>query len=372
MAKKVLQLCLSDGKGGMELYVDRVIEDLVSEGWEVRGICLKDTKVESYMQRNEVPYKAFSSNGKALSQLFSIRRWLIEEGISVIHCHKSSDLRLTTLLKALLPTLRIIYTDHVGGQRPKKSPYHRMAYGCVDRVLSISQATYQRNIRNLPLPQERVVCLPHGVDIDKYQPNRDPTTIKTKRETLGVPTEAVLIGLPGRVTPGKGQDIWVKALLELDPSLHFYALSIGGTDYASGGVETFYAELQRTIAGTPLADNIAFLGHRSDLTEILPVLDVVCIPSENEAFGLTIIESMACSMPIIGSNTGSLPELVDADSGVLVGPFDVPAWRDAMATLIRDADTRKAMGLAARRRVEERFSNKQHVKRLIEIYSASA
>jgi glycosyltransferase involved in cell wall biosynthesis len=174
------------------------------------------------------------------------------------------------------------------------------------------------------------------------------------------------------VTPGKGQDIWVKALLELDPSLHFYALSIGGTDYASGGVETFYAELQRTIAGTPLADKIAFLGHRSDLTEILPVLDVVCIPSENEAFGLTIIESMACGMPIIGSNTGSLPELVDADSGVLVGPFDVPAWRDAMTTLIRDADTRKAMGLAARRRVEERFSNKQHVKRLIEIYSASA
>ena len=84
MAKKVLQLCLSDGKGGMELYVDRVIEDLVSEGWEVRGICLKDTKVESYMQRNEVPYKAFSSNGQALSQLFSIRRWLIKEGISVI------------------------------------------------------------------------------------------------------------------------------------------------------------------------------------------------------------------------------------------------------------------------------------------------
>ena len=372
MANKVLQLCLSDGKGGMELYVDRVIEDLLAEGWDVIGICLKDTKVETYMQRNGVPYKAFASNGQALVNLLSIRRWLKEENISVIHCHKSSDLRLTTLLKALLPKLRIIYTDHVGGQRPKKSPYHRVAYGSVDRVLSISQATYQRNIRNLPLPQERVICLPHGVDIDKYQPNRDPAAITAKREALGVPADAVLIGLPGRVTPGKGQDVWVNALLALDPTLHFYALSIGGTDYASGGVEAFYAELQRTIAGTPLADKITFLGHRSDLTDILPVLDVVCIPSENEAFGLTIIESMACGMPIIGSNTGSLPELVDADSGVLVGPFDVPAWRDAMDTLIRDAATRQAMGRAARRRVEEHFSNKQHVKRLMEIYSVSA
>ncbi|WP_422103329.1 glycosyltransferase family 4 protein [Vreelandella sp.] len=372
MANKVLQLCLSDGKGGMELYVDRIIEDLQSEGWEVFGICLKDTKVATYMQRNEIPYKAFASNGQALSHVFSIRRWLIEQNISVIHCHKSSDLRLTTLLKALLPKLRILYTDHVGGQRPKKSPYHRVAYGSVDRVLSISQATHQRNVRNLPLPQERVVCLPHGVDIEKYQPTSDSAAIAAKREALDVPADAVMIGLPGRVTPGKGQDIWVKALLELDPSLNFYALSIGGTDYASGGVEAFYAELQRLIAGTPLADKITFLGHRSDLTDILPVLDVVCIPSENEAFGLTIIESMACGMPIIGSNTGSLPELVSADAGVLVGPFDVPAWREAMDTLIRDAATRKAMGLAARRRVEEHFSNKQHVKRLMEIYTASA
>lgn len=372
MAKKVLQLCLSDGKGGMELYVDRVIEDLLAEGWEVLGICLKDTKVETYMQRNGIPFKAFASNGQALVNLFSIRRWLIKENISVVHCHKSSDLRLTTLLKALLPKLKIIYTDHVGGQRPKKSLYHRVAYGSVDRVLSISQATYQRNVHNLPVPRERVVCLPHGVDIAKYQPNRDPAAIMAKREALGVPADTVLIGLPGRVTPGKGHYVWVKALLELAPSLHFYALSIGGTDYASGGVEAFYNKLQRTIAGTSQAEKISFLGHRSDLAEILPVLDVVCIPSENEAFGLAIIESMACGMPIIGSNTGSLPELVDADSGVLVGPFDVTAWRDAMDTMIRDTTTRQAMGHAARRRVEQHFSNKQHVKRLIEYYAASA
>ncbi|CAN0552722.1 unnamed protein product [Ectocarpus sp. 12 AP-2014] len=372
MVNKVLQLCLSNGKGGMELYVDRVIEDLQEEGWEVFGICLKDTKVETYMQRNGAPYKAFTSNRQAVSNMFMLRRWLIKEGICIIHCHKSSDLRVATLLKLLLPGLRILYTDHVGGQRPKKSPYHRIAYGKVDRVLSISQATYQRNIINLPIARERVVCLPHGVDTAKYKPCHDLVAIRAKREALGLPVDAVIIGLPGRVTPGKGQDVWVNALLKLDPSLNVYALSIGGTDYATGGVEAFYAQLQQTIVGTALADKIAFLGHRSDLTEILPVLDIVCIPSENEAFGLTIIESMACGMPIIGSNTGSLPELVDASSGVLVGPFDVPAWSDAMATMVRDVVQRQAMGRAARQRVEKHFSNKQHVKRLIEYYVATA
>ncbi|MGO3158192.1 MAG: glycosyltransferase family 4 protein [Halomonas sp.] len=372
MKNKVLQLCLSDGKGGMELYVDRVMEDLQAEGWDVIGICLKGTKVEAYMQRNGVPYKAFASNGQALANIFSLRRWLVEKEVTVIHCHKSSDLRLTTLLKALLPKLNIFYTDHVGGQRPKKSLYHRIAYGSVARVFSISQATHQRNICNLPVPRERVVCLPHGVDIVKYRPCHDFAAIRAKRKALGVLTDAVLIGLPGRVTPGKGQDVWVNALLKLDPMLNFYALSIGGTDHATGGVEAFYAQLEQAVAGTFLADKITFLGHRNDLTEILPVLDMVCIPSKNEAFGLTIIESMACGMPIIGSNTGSLPELVDADSGVLVGAFDVHAWHDAMDIMIRDAAKRQVMGDAARLRVEKHFSNKQHVKRLIEYYAAPA
>tara|TARA_R110002012_G_scaffold44879_5_gene119686 strand:- start:4018 stop:5136 length:1119 start_codon:yes stop_codon:yes gene_type:complete len=368
MVNKVVQLCLSDGNGGMEFYVDRITEDLKEAQIEVMGICLESTRVQSYMQRNQVPYLAFKDITQALKHVMRIRRWLIEENVHVVHCHKSSDLRLTSLLKLVMPSIKVFYTDHMGGQRAKKSPYHRFAYGKVDRVLSISKATHQRNVSNLPVPRDHVICLPHGVNINIYRPCYDDETVRTKRSELGIPEGAVAIGLPGRVTPGKGQDVWVKALLELDPDLDFYALSIGGTDYASGGTERFYTELQALITGTPLADRITFLGHRDDLTEILPVLDMVCIPSENEAFGLTIIESMACGMPIIGSNTGSLPELVDSASGVLVGPHDVSAWATAMGAMVRDDAGREEMGRAARARVEQHFSNKQHVKRLIELY----
>ncbi|SER55510.1 Glycosyltransferase involved in cell wall bisynthesis [Vreelandella subterranea] len=370
MDGKVLQLCLSDGNGGMELYVDRVMEDLQEKGWKIFGICLANTKVEAYMRRNGATFRAFKNHRQALFNIFALRRWLLEENVTVIHCHKSSDLRLTTLLKLLLPKLKVIYTDHMGGLRPKKSLYHRIAYGYVDLLLSISQVTHQRNINNLPLARERIVCLLHGVDITKYQPCHDASAIRCKRESLGLSADAVLIGLPGRVTPGKGQAVWVKSLLALDPALNFHAISIGGTGDATGGDESFYAQLQKDIAGTELEGKITFLGHRSDLTEILPVLDMVCIPSKNEAFGLTIIESMACGLPIIGSNTGSLPELVDANSGILVGPTDVSAWRNAMDVMIRNEVQRKSMGNAARQRVEQHFSNKQHMKRLSEYYDA--
>lgn len=372
MVNKVVQLCLSDGNGGMEFYVDRITEDLKEAQIEVIGICLEGTRVKTYMQRNQVPYQAFKNIAQALKHVLRIRRWLIEENVHVVHCHKSSDLRLTALLKLVMPSIRVFYTDHMGGRRAKKSPYHQFAYGKVDRVLSISQTTHQRNVSNLPVPPEHVICLPHGVNINTYRPCHDAQAIWAKRDALGVPEGAVVIGLPGRVTPGKGQGVWVKALLALDPSLDFYALSIGGTDYASGGVESFYTELQSLIVGTPLEGKISFLGHRNDLTEILPVLDMVCIPSENEAFGLTIIESMACGMPIIGSNSGSLPELVDSESGVLVGPHDIDAWAKAMGTMVCDNVGRQAMGRAARARVEQHFSSEQHVKRLIELYCGEA
>ena len=209
-AAKVLQLCMSDGKGGMELYVDRVIEDLNAEGVEVIGICLRQTRIETYFQRHGVAFKAFSSNLDALKNAWRIRRWLIDENVRIVHCHKSSDLRLTALLKLLLPSLRVLYTDHVGGQRAKKSPYHRFAYRNVDYVLSISQATHVRNVNNLPVPRERVICLPHGVNIDTYHPVTDKERIAAKR--------AISYGYRNVLWFAGGAEAWEAAGFKLQPA----------------------------------------------------------------------------------------------------------------------------------------------------------
>lgn len=371
MNKKVLQICMSQGKGGMELYVGRIAEDLKDIGWEVYSVCLEGTRVAQYMDNIGVEKRELPSTFISIMKAKSILKWIKNNNISVVHCHKSSDLRLAIFLKMMARDLRIFFTDHVGGKSSKKDPYHRLAYGIVERVFSISDATYKRNVNNLPLPTERVSRLHHGIDVVKYAPYRDPGLREEKRRSLGVPEGSIAIGLPGRVTPGKGQDIWLKALARLPSDLPYRALSIGGTARSNGGVEEFHDELQAIVKAEGIQDRVDFLGHRNDLDEIVPALDIVCIPSRNEAFGLTVIESMAAGVAIIGSNAGSLPELLPDGFGILVGFDDIDGWAEAIEELLRDSELRESLGHAARERAVAHFSKERHVELLADYYLES-
>src|SRR5690554_2930419 len=372
MKEKVLHVCMSRGKGGMELYVGRVIKDLKDFGWDVYGICLKNTKVSEYMEKEGIENKTFSSNASSLACSYEIARWVRGRGIKVIHCHKSSDLRLALLLKVLVKGLVVFYTDHVGGRSKKKDFYHRLAYGAVSRVFSISDATYQRNIENLPLPIEKITCLHHGVDVSRYSPYASSEDREIKRASLGCLPNSVLICLPGRVTPGKGQELWVKAISLLPENINYFAISVGGTSISDGGIDGYYEKLVDFVNSKGLEEKVKFLGHREDLHEILPASDIVCIPSINEAFGLTVIESMASGVAVIGSSSGSLPELLGSEAGMLVKAEDAVAWADAIKHLIENPSVRKLFGEAARKRSVGFFSKASHVESLVGYYRGKA
>ena len=367
MEKKVLHICMSDGKGGMELYVDRICSELSNNGWKVYGVALAHTKVSSYMRSLNLETKEFKSVAQSILGVLKVTSWIKRENISVVHCHKSSDLRLSFLLKKLVPELKVFFTDHVGGSSEKKDFYHRVAYGSLERVFSISNATYERNVKNLPVKKDKITVLHHGVDTEKFKPCHDKAWLKKKKADLKLPSDCLLVGLPGRVTPGKGQDTWIKAL-GLLADKEFVAVSIGGTKWSDGGIESFHDDLVNLSSDLGLNNKVNFLGAREDVEEILKVLDIVCIPSKNEAFGLTIIESMATGKPIIGSNAGSVPELLDKDCGLLAVADDPEDWAAKITLLLEDSDMREKMGAKARERALKNFSQAKHAEQLAGYY----
>src|SRR5690554_5101766 len=111
-----------------------------------------------------------------------------------------------------------------------------------------------------------------------------------------------------------------------------------------------------------------FTGFPPDLHGPFKALEVVCVPSRNEAFGLTVIEAMAAGKAVIGSDSGAIPELLERECGRLAPPEDAEAWAAAMAELAGDAELRRRLGQAARRRVEEDFTLAAHVAGLIRDY----
>ncbi|WP_235207434.1 glycosyltransferase family 4 protein [Halomonas salina] len=375
MRPKVMQLCLSNGWGGLEMYPARIIPELARQGWEAHGLALEGSRVAASLEAAGVTPLTVPSRGQALWRVGRILAYLKAHGIEVIHCHKSSDLRLGALLATLRPGLRLFFTDHMGVTRPKRDFYHRWAYGRVTRLFSISEATRARNLAAFPLPAERIRRLYLGIDPAPYVERLADDERDTLRGELGVPEGAVAIGLPGRITPGKGQRVWVEALASLAenrPDSAWHGVMIGGLTAEEGSNAAFVEALRERVEALGLGARLTFAGFRADLPRCLQALDVVCTPSRNEAFGLTVIEAMAAGRPVVGASSGAIPELVSPDTGRLADPESPEAWAAALAELVDDGALRERLGAAGRARVLEDFTLAGHVEALVAEYAGQA
>ena len=112
-----------------------------------------------------------------------------------------------------------------------------------------------------------------------------------------------------------------------------------------------------------LQERVHFLGFRQDLPALLQAIDIACIPSRNEAFGLTVIEAMAAQCAVVGANSGAIPELIDQQRGRLADPLSAEEWSVALKELIDAPETRRVLGEEARRWVVAHMALDVHAKK---------
>lgn len=364
-------MCLSQSWGGLEMYPGRVTPELQRQGWTVHGMALAGSRVAEAFRALGVEPLTVRSRLCALLQLPRILRYLDQHQIQVIHAHKSSDMQVAALLVQCRPGLRLFFTDHMGVKKPKSDPYHRWAYAKARSVFSISQATYEWNRRALPVPDERLVQLYYGIDLAAYRTPMSDQYRRERRHSLGVDDQAVVIALPGRISRGKGHSVWLEALARLhdQPGLpRWQAVVVGeasGEEARPGG---FADELRATVKRNGLDHRVVFAGFRGDLAACLQAVDIACIPSAKEAFGLAVIESMAARCAVVGSASGAIPELIDQDRGRIADPYDASDWSAALAELVADAGLRARLAATASDWVNRRFTLAGHVERLVGYY----
>lgn len=370
--RRTMQICLSDSWGGLEMAPGRVAAALRRHDWEVHGLALAGTHVADSFQAAGAETLVFRSRGRALTSVFRILRYLKRNDIRILHAHKSSDMRIAALLSSLSPDLRLFFTDHMGVKKPKKDPYHRWAYAKACRVFSISRATYEWNRQALPVRPDQLTQLYYGIDLAPYDGGLAPGRRRAIRQSLGLDDSVVAIALPGRVSASKGHRIWVDALdrlqgMEALPPWRGVVIGqASGSDAEPGG---FLEQLKTRVRRAGLTDRVSFAGFRSDLPHCLQAVEIACIPSAKEAFGLSVIESMAAGCAVVGSSSGAIPELVDVDRGRTADPHDPDAWALALAELVGDAGLRQRLGMQASAWVRPRFGIDQHVRSLIDYYT---
>ena len=129
------------------------------------------------------------------------------------------------------------------------------------------------------------------------------------------------------------------------------------------------ARLERRIQRLGLSKHVRLVGFRHDLERLLPGLDLVVHPALKEGLGVALLEALACGVPVIASNVGGIPDLIeDRVSGRLVAPGDSHALGAAMTELLADAALRRQLGAAGRQRVLADFSIEQMVDGNLNVY----
>jgi len=117
--------------------------------------------------------------------------------------------------------------------------------------------------------------------------------------------------------------------------------------------------------------DVLFLGNQDCMEEMLPLADVFLLPSSSESFGLVALEAMSAEVPVVCSNAGGLPEVVEHGfTGFLHEPAHVAGYTASVLKLLANDGLRRTMGRRARRVAIERFGAEEMVGRYVEVYES--
>ena len=206
----------------------------------------------------------------------------------------------------------------------------------------------------------------NGVDTRQFS-SADEIDLETRRRVraeLGASDTQVLVGLIGRLDPRKGQQWLIRAAGKLAASGREICIALVGASE-----QDYRAELEKQVLDMGLESVVKFTGHRTDSRDVYASLDILAVPSYEEAFGLVAVEGMLSGLPVVASNSGALPEFVEhGTNGLMVELNDDGALAEAIARLADNAELRAEIGSRARDWARNNLEMNLVLDRLDELY----
>jgi glycosyltransferase involved in cell wall biosynthesis len=203
------------------------------------------------------------------------------------------------------------------------------------------------------------VTVHNGIELSGFEPAS--ALDAAARAGLGLGTRAPVLGVLARLTPDKGITHLLKALPSLTREWPEMIVLVAGQ-----GSEREALEAEAAALG--VADNVRFLGQRSDVVNVLRAVDLLVLPSERESFPLVLLEAMAMRRAAVATDVGGVSEaVIDGETGFVVPPRDPGALGAAIARALREGNLER-MGAAGRSRVETHFTAKAMAEKTTALY----
>ena len=276
-----------------------------------------------------------------------------QHGLDILHAHYAiphavSGHLAREMLNGDGKNVRLITTLHgtditIIGQQRIFQRITRFGIRKSDGVTSVSSELKDRVIKTIDCGATDIEVIPNFVDTDRFKPGCCPD----KRAHLAAADEKIVFHVSNFREVKRPRDV-VRAFAIASRSVKARLVLVGD------GPEVGACKELATELG--VFDRVTFAGTYDAIWELLPQADVFFLPSEYESFGLSALEAMACAVPVVASNTGGLPEVVeDGVSGFLHAPADTEAMAESIRKLLSDDELARKMGEAARERATSKF-----------------
>ncbi len=354
----ILELCLSPGLGGLELYVFRSARALAENHNVIAALNVKGKLTDYFRERSNISSIHLKKSSRHLPLLNARRlaRVIDNEDIDAIHMHWGNDLALAALAKKMSrkkPAL--IYTRQMKITRYKTDYYHRFLYNQMDLMLTITRQLENEAKTFIPGHDERITTLYYGVNAPTHFLTDDE--ILQQRNKLGFNDSDFIIGLLGRLEHGKGQHLLIEALAAAKhEGLNPKALIVGHEMKAG-----YRSELQQLADAKHVGSNVVFMDFVSEPQMLMQLCDCIALTSREETFGLVLPEAMRCGIAVIGSNKGGVPEIITHEkTGLLFESWDALSLYQQIRHLYTDTAFKNMIAVNGKQEADSRFNTEDH------------
>jgi L-malate glycosyltransferase len=311
-------------------------------------------------------YPLFREPQYLLSLANTIVRIARDQDLQIVHAHyavphATAAVLARQVLDASSPgrAPRVVTTLHgtditvVGGD-PSYSEIIAFSIDQSDAVTAVSESLRRATTRELAVRRD-VEVIPNFLDCDRYR-RRDYPGLRQRYATDG--RTRIVMHL-SNFRPVKRLDSVVETFARIVSRVPAVLLLVGdGPELPAS---------RRLAKQLEVADRVHYLGAQEDVLPLLSIADVFLLPSEQESFGLAALEAMACEVPVVASNAGGLPEVIEHGvTGFLHDVGDVGAMAASAVTLLTDAGLHQRITAAAVRHVRQSFC----VTRVVPMYEA--
>lgn len=330
-------------------------------------------KEERHFREANIPFFTVSIPRKIkplqdLKAILRLYRFMKKEKFDMVHTQTAKAGYVTRVAAWLAGIPIIIYTAHAfpfhAYLKPLKKRLYilleRLASRMTDIILVDTEAVRRDGIDKKIKEPEKIVTVHMSVDLRRFSPERvDSHQIRAQ---MGLGDHHFVVGTVANFVPDKGLDAFLRIgrlLKKEERNIKFLMVGDG----------PLRPQLESLTDALHLKDDVIFTGWREDIPEMMSAMDVFCLPTLREGFGVVFAEAMAMKVPVVTHRIEPIPEVVqENETGILVPLGREDLFAKAILSLIRDEKLREEMGEKGRARVEKYFDERFMFEKTLRIY----